>query len=736
MKINRGYLLIELSFLFAYFFLILFSIILQPINLILGFILVFILPGYNLISILKPQYSFSEKLGYVIILSLAIESALMLLSYILLYNFESGPESNTRGFIFNPTILISAILLINLILIFIKRIKNHKIGQNKGLRENNFFKKLGSLKRRIKPKNLIIITSLFISLLFLCVSTLYSEVPNNDYSTNYEVYRTNFTFFSRVPLIFYFFLIFSLLSLTYIIFSIKNSYITLACLSIFLYCLWILPYLQIGNFFNHDSYNVLLNYEIYLENGILSQGSHHFIIYNFDALRYSTSLFSSILLTSATGMEINFVLWYLFPLFYIFLPFFFYSVLKKYSSEKKNNEIILIILVIFILFTPQFLKYGHASGTGVLGLIVFLILVVEFFNLMQENKFNVRNSLIIVLLYLFLSLTHTEECIYFLILIILYNIYYFFFKIKKIELYKTRDLIYSNSNLKRESLILEQNIDIKIEENNLKTVFVKSLFLLIFLSLIFYFTLTFFGYFRIYFQRFLGIFEFLNSFYNQIANTQIKIPFFFRGGGTISLFFIITIILAIILLFIFLYLLFFQNHHIISRVYNFTLKIFTKIFYFIKKLISSKIFHIIVFPLIFVIIILVNLKILGAVERGNLLLTIITLFLSYSTMLLHIFFFIKGILFYKIENDKQNFYLLTILASASILGVLMISNIWLAIYVLHTKFLVILVFCNSIIIQETYFKEYVKGRKIQLIFLIFSVLVLGVWYSLRTLAYG
>ncbi|KKM16376.1 hypothetical protein LCGC14_1686470 [marine sediment metagenome] len=105
-------------------------------------------------------------------------------------------------------------------------------------------------------------------------------------------------------------------------------------------------------------------------------------------------------------------------------------------------------------------------------------------------------------------------------------------------------------------------------------------------------------------------------------------------------------------------------------------------------------------------------------------------------MVLQLFFFIKGILFYQIENDKQNFYLLTIIAASSILVVLLISNIWLAIYVLHTRFFVIFVFCNSIIIQETYFKEYAKGKKIQLIFLTITVLFLGVFYSLRTLAYG
>jgi len=140
MKLRRVFLLIELVTLLIYFLMILFSVILQPLNMILGFFFVFILPGYNLISILKPEYQFSEKLGYMIVLSLALESALMLFSYIILYNFETYPESNTRGVIFNPIILISSILFINLILTFIKRRRNHNIKQNNDFREINFFR--------------------------------------------------------------------------------------------------------------------------------------------------------------------------------------------------------------------------------------------------------------------------------------------------------------------------------------------------------------------------------------------------------------------------------------------------------------------------------------------------------------------------------------------------------------------------------------------------------------------
>ena len=287
MKLNRQYLLIELLLLSFYFFIILFSITIQPINLILGFFFVFILPGYNLLSIIKPGYKFIEKIGYAIVISIALESVLMLGCYILFYNLASYPESSTKGLVFNPIILISAVLSINLILIFIKRIKNYKSNQISNSKKINFIGFLGSIKRRLKLKDMIIIISFVLSLIFLCVSTIYSEAPNNDYLVNYIDYKLDFTFFLRVPLIFYFFLLISILCLTYIIFSFKNSYFILSMISIFLYSLWILPYLQIDNYFNHDSYQLLNYYEIYLNEGILSFHGYQITILNFDTLRYS-----------------------------------------------------------------------------------------------------------------------------------------------------------------------------------------------------------------------------------------------------------------------------------------------------------------------------------------------------------------------------------------------------------------------------------------------------------------
>ncbi|MFW9990405.1 MAG: hypothetical protein ACFFC3_17320, partial [Candidatus Odinarchaeota archaeon] len=99
---------------------VLLSISILPINIILGFFIIFILPGYNLLDILKPSSKIIEKLGYCIILSLAIENIFMVLCYAILYNNLTYPEVATLGFIFNSSVLITAILIINLILIIIR----------------------------------------------------------------------------------------------------------------------------------------------------------------------------------------------------------------------------------------------------------------------------------------------------------------------------------------------------------------------------------------------------------------------------------------------------------------------------------------------------------------------------------------------------------------------------------------------------------------------------------------
>ncbi|MEE9378907.1 MAG: hypothetical protein V3V33_12825, partial [Candidatus Lokiarchaeia archaeon] len=184
MRLIRIPLLIEISLIILYYLISIFSIIIQPLNLILGYLIVFILPGYNFLSIIKPAYKFIEKIGYAVILSLAIENILMLFSYITLYNNVTYPETTIRGFKFNTILLISGIIIINLGLIIINEFINYK---RKSLKFNKFklknlsFKKINS---KLILKDSIILLIFISSLVLLCVSSYYSEVPNNDYETN------------------------------------------------------------------------------------------------------------------------------------------------------------------------------------------------------------------------------------------------------------------------------------------------------------------------------------------------------------------------------------------------------------------------------------------------------------------------------------------------------------------------------------------------------------------------
>ena len=219
MKIRRPFLLIELILVFIYYLMVRLSINIPLINIILGFFIIFILPGYNLLYILKPNSTIIEKLGYSIILSLAIENIFMVLCYAILYNHLTYPETPIQGFIFNSNLLITAILIINLIIIIIREYKQFKskIEFNK-IQARKSILNLSKLKEKLNFRIISVFILFGISLIFLCISATYSEVPNNDYKTNWVNYRATFTFFYRVPLIFYMFLIISISSLIFIVF--------------------------------------------------------------------------------------------------------------------------------------------------------------------------------------------------------------------------------------------------------------------------------------------------------------------------------------------------------------------------------------------------------------------------------------------------------------------------------------------------------------------------------------
>lgn len=776
MKLNKIVIIIELIIIFFYLFIIFHSLIIFPINIILGIICVLFLPGYNLLNLIKPRSKIIKKLGYMTILSLAIENIYMFFYYFLLYDIVTTPQK--PGFVFNSIMLIIAFQIINLILILVNELKKYR----KKVKNNFYLKKfeykehekernknfdyniINFIKEKINGKILLVYIGFIISLILMCISCVPSYVLYNQFGLIHREYRQNFTFFRGVQPVFYLFLIISILCLTYILFFTKNKYLILISFSIFMYCLWILPYIQIGNYFGEDSYFLMESYNNYLKYGIKTEEiiqisgerqvkySTSFYIrkeIGGQSFRYSTGIFTAIILTSATGADINFTLWYLYPLIFVFSPFFFYSIFQKFSNKEGNNNLNLIILTILAMLTTQFLKCAHSATTTVLGVYIFLILVIEFFDLMHEReiKFKIINFLLIVFLYIFLCLTHFEECIYFLLLIPLYCLYFLFFELKKTRLFNVSLKKNPNRKFKGHS---NYTFKIKLEHNSifkndyftqkyLKRTLIMIGFLLAILLLIFYLIQEFFGNITIYYliitEEDTNFTDDLINFYNLYENTKfIKTPFI-KDSFLISFYIIRIIILGIITLTIVVYLIFFKFYRYLLWIYNNIFFFLKKMFYIVKKIISLKFLQFLIFPIFFGVILLIDWLYYPFLQEQGLLL-IIELILNYTIIIFHIFLIIKGVLYYKIENDKQNYFLISIFASSSVMVFCFISgNVFVTYHLLNSKFLPIFMILNLIIIQDTYFKDFMRKKKIYLILFIIFILFLGTYYSLNKIGW-
>ncbi|MHA1292958.1 MAG: hypothetical protein ACTSQJ_09850 [Promethearchaeota archaeon] len=698
------------------------------------------LPGFNLINILKKDFSLLRKIGYSIITSLAFENTLLFIIYFLFYTPLTWPDDTSYGpfigVIFSPFKLNMSISLLNIFLLLILKIKSNKTYETSNFYNINLEKiKMLSLKRIIKNNKFWIYISYCSSLLFLCLITFYSFEKITDFKENWVTYRANFTFFERVFPIFYPLLILSVILLIYILYNIDNKYLVLSALAIFLYCIWILPYLQIGYYFNRDSYYTYLIYDHYTTRGITVQGGYGFcIVPKFGTQRYSTALFTSIILFSTTFLDINYIIWYIFPLIFIFLPFFFYSIFQDFSKNKNNSKCILIS-TIFILFSPQFMKGGHNASTGLIGIWIFFILVVELYEIITRNKINRKNLIFIGFLYFFLCLTHIEECIYFLVLFSLAIYYFSFLNLKNL---KTSFIIKNNTNLENKDNILNKIVlTNKLKEEIIKynTIFRPAFFLIIFLAiliLIFYSTFEFFGWIYYHF----GTKSYLSSIYSYYNQMKFKIPFVLRGTMKISSSVLMMILLIIFGNTLFIKFLLIKRFEILNNFYNFLVKIIKPLLNPLKKIVSKKLFSILFFPLLLIFILFLDLYNITTLEEP-IHTAIIGLILNYLGPVFQILLFIKGISYYQLENKKQNFFLIAIISCSTILFYFVITGIFfIALYLLHTKFLTYLLFFNLIIIQETYLVEFLDKNKRNLKKLIFLIIILGIFSGLRTLAYG
>ncbi len=716
--------MIDCAIIIIYLILVLFSLLIFPLNIIFGIYCVLWIPGYNLLKLIKPKSNFIEKLGLAVILSIAIDNLIMFFYYLLLFDIVTTPENT--AFFFNENLIIFIILSLSLFMILLNTIIE--------IRKSESGKAFNDKVRRdieIDYKVISIYVGFVLSLIFMCISTLFSKVPNNSYSENRIAYSLAFTFFNRVPIIFYLFLVISLFCLINIIFFTKNHYFILFSISAFIYCLWILPYLQVANYFAWDSQFLSSIYNNYLIYGIKATSNYPFTIRikTFSTIRYSTSLFTSILLVSATSLNINAVLWYIYPLIFVFIPFLFYSIFHKHSKETEKNNLTFMILITFLaILSPQFLKYPHTASTGVIGAIVFIILVVEFFELInnRESKFKIKNFFIIIFLYFFLCLTHFEESFYFLSLIFLYLIYFTFFEFRK-----------SKSKHKLNS-ISSTSIKIKDKlntESELKRVLFYIGTLLIILSIFFYITLEFFGNITYYFYKVVSQNSVLDYFFLSYLHSKVSLPLL-AGNFQLNLYIIGLIVLGIILFIVFCYYLLFKNNSILLAINNGVAKFVKKLHDIIKKGVSLKYFLLMFYILLFAIILVIELYFFPFLQEEGLFL-IIEIILNYSIMIFQSLLFVKGILYYKSNNKKQNFFLLSILTSSSLIaGLFITGNIDLSYYILNARFFTYFIFFNLVIIQNTYFKEFINKKKIYLILIACLLIILSIFYSLRKLAWG
>lgn len=153
-------------------------------------------------------------------------------------------------------------------------------------------------------------------------------------------------------------------------------------------------------------------------------------------------------------------------------------------------------------------------------------------------------------------------------------------------------------------------------------------------------------------------------------------------------------------------------------------------------MISVKILSLIIFFLSFFFIVIIDLFYFPFLDETGLYI-LIDFSISYSIIVLNIFLFIKGIMYYRIQNNKQNYFLFAISASSFVIVFLFIfGNYSMVFYLLSSRFFSYFTFFNLIIIQNTYLQGLGKEKNYKIILSVVLLMVLGVFYSLRKLAWG
>jgi len=159
------------------------------------------------------------------------------------------------------------------------------------------------------------------------------------------------------------------------------------------------------------------------------------------------------------------------------------------------------------------------------------------------------------------------------------------------------------------------------------------------------------------------------------------------------------------------------------------------------RTIFNKLFQVfLILPLIIVLsfltILYINFRYIEFLEYEGGIFLIFELILNYSIIIFHIFLFFKG--FLKNEGDKyrKNYFFICIFASLSVMTASFIArNTFIAYHLLNSKIIPLFMIINLILIQNTYFKEFMEKKRKYIIILVIILLYLGVFVSLRKIGW-
>lgn len=673
------------------------------------FFLLFI-PGYNLISLLFPKFSIKLKIGLCPIFSLGLEISLLLIYYIFGVILYGSP------FFFDFNFVVIVFALISSLLIMVYIFKTH----NEEIKSNNSNVKIEKSRINFQINIFyIILFALFIILLILLCLNVYS---NRVFLTRAEIhgqYSENFTFFYSCDLLFYFLYAAVIIILVYFAFKLKNKFIFVSCICLFFYVQLILPYLQIGDLFVYDAQFLEESILFYNNYGLTPiEGFGLTVITNPNTnsiyeLRYATSTFFGILLNNLSRMDLFFSLSFLYPLCISFTPFLLYGFFEYVFNKEDKNDNLLKILTILSIFNPIFLKLGHTPTTSVIGFNIFIILIFYLYVIFQKQELSIKNMIIILFMYFFLNLTHTEEALYFLPIFLVIEFFYISFKEEK--------LTQSDFFSKR----IGQNIFIK-----------KYCVLFGVFVLIFYVIQEFFGFFSTYVSFFNNIpgFNFIYNFY--LESKILSFPFI--GIDFIYLSYIVIllcIVSSILCYFIFYLVIFFKSKlvNIGEKIY----KILVKINLFFNKSRNKRIFQLFIIFFLFGTIVFIHFFIERFLMSKELSFIIFEIIFIYFYYIIQIYIFLINILFYKLDRINERFFLVIIFTMffSFIIFTLSAADIGYILYELQ-KFIYSIIFLNMFLINENFLKD-LKKNKYKFFLIIFIITIFGgLNISFRKLRFG